>query len=173
MINLLPYKEKRSIEKIRSIRLIRVVALGFVVILLVAWFLLLPTFITVNSRFSLVTSQIKSLEQQGIIVSDINISGIQQRSQKLQSKLSLPTTTQPTDYISIVKSLLLSGIMIDRFSSEQEGTLDVFGVSRAREDLQNFIKDIENSGSVISVDSPVSNFVKSKNNNFKITVKFK
>ncbi len=173
MINLLPYKEKRSIENIRSIRLVRMVVAGFIVVFVVGGLLLFPTLLNINSRFSLATNQIKSLERDGVIASDINIAELEQRAQKVQKKLSLPSVPQPTVYIKIVTDLVGAGVTIDRFSIEQEKTLDVFGSNKTREGLQKFIKDLEADPSVASVDSPVSNFVKSKNSSFKITVKFK
>ncbi len=173
MINLLPYKEKRSIEKIRSIRLIRMVVVGFIIVFIVGGLLLFPTLLNINSRFSLATNQIKSLEREGVIASDINIAELEQRAQKVQKKLSLPPITQPTSYINTVTGLVGAGVVIERFNIQQEKTLEVFGLNKTREGLQKFIKDIEADQSVASVDSPVSNFVKSKNSSFKITVKFK
>lgn len=173
MINLLPYTEKKSIENIRSIRLFRMIVLGFIIVISVGGLLLFPTLFNINSRFNLATNQIKSLENEGSIVSVINIAELEQRAQKVQKKLSLPPVPQPTDYIATVTSMVAPGIVLERFNLEQEKTLEVFGINKTREGLQKFIKDLQSDASVESVDSPVSNFVKSKNSTFKITIKFK
>jgi Tfp pilus assembly protein PilN len=173
MINLLPYKEKKSIERIRSIRLVRTVVAGFIVVFVVAGALLFPTFVTINSRFSIATNQIKNLEREGAIASDIDIASLQARAQAVQAKLSIPPITEPTAYVEIVKSIAQSGITIDRFSYQETKNLEVSGVAQTREGLQSFIKNLEANEGVASVDSPVANFVKSKNSAFRINVLFK
>ncbi len=173
MINLLPYKEKKSIERIRSIRLARTVAAGLVIVFVVAGVLLFPTFITINSRSSIATNQIKNLERDGAIASNIDIASLQARAQTVQTKLSIPPVTEPTEYVEIVKSIAQSGIVIDRFSYQQTKNLEIFGVAQTREGLQTFIKNLEANENVASVDSPVANFVKSKNSAFRINILFK
>jgi hypothetical protein len=78
-----------------------------------------------------------------------------------------------TDYIDIVRSIVPSSVTIERFSSENENLLEVFGTAESREILQDFINKLESQESVALVDSPVSNFIKNKNGSFKLTISFK
>ncbi len=173
MINLLPYKEKKSIEKIRSIRLASTTAGAVVVIFIIAGTLLFPTFITINSRSSLAINQIKTLEQDGDIASDVDIASLENRAQNVQAKLSIPTTVQPTYYVELIKSIAPVGIVVDRFNLQETNSLEVFGITDSREILQGFIRSLESNEKILSVDSPVSNFVKSKNSLFKLKILFK
>ncbi|MBP6858055.1 MAG: hypothetical protein KBC11_02605 [Candidatus Pacebacteria bacterium] len=173
MINLLPYREKKSIEKIRMIRFLQSVTIGFLLICVAIIFLLLPTFFNINYRFSLETKQIDELQKKGMVSSDVDLSNLAQRSKSVESKLSIPKIVEPTEYIKTITDFVLPGLSIDRFATIEAKTLEISGVVDTRETLQAFIKIIEGSPTVSSVDSPVSNFVKSKNSEFKITVLFK
>jgi hypothetical protein len=173
MINLLPYKEKKSIEKIRGILFARTIAAGFVFVAFAAIVLLIPTIVTINSRFNIVTSQIKSLENSGSIASDVDIASLVNRAQISQSKLFIPEIVQPTQYIDLVKSIIPNGIVVDRFVVDVDKNLAVSGTAQSREILQLFIKNLEQNDKVASVDNPVSNFIKNNNSLFKITISFK
>lgn len=173
MINLLPYKEKKSIEKIRGILFARTVAAGFAFIAFAAIVLLIPTLVTINSRFNIVTNQIKSLENNGSIASDVDIASLVNRAQISQSKLAIPETIQPTQYIDLVKTVIPKGVLVDRFALDEDKNLIVSGTAQSREVLQSFIRDLEGNEKVASVDSPVSNFIKNNNSLFKITILFK
>ena len=173
MINLLPYKEKKSIERVRSIRLVRTGIAGLLIVFIIAGMLLFPTFITINSRFSIATNQVKNMEKDGAIASDVDIANLERRAHLVQSKLSIPTVIEPTAYVEIIKSMAPNGIILDRFDSQETKSLEVFGIAQTREGLQSFIKEVEANENVASVDSPVSNFVKSKNSIFRIKILFK
>jgi hypothetical protein len=173
MINLLPYKEKKSIERIRGIRLIQTVIVGLIFIFIACLFLLFPTLININSRFSIASKQIDVLQKSGMVASDVDLASLNQRAQFSQSKLAIPETIQSTQYIGIVTSLVIDGVSINRFAVNSAKLLEISGVVENREILQKFIKALEDNESVSLVDSPVSNFVKSKNSDFKITISFK
>lgn len=173
MINLLPYKEKKSIERIRFIRFIKTIVAGFAGVFLIAGLLLFPTLITINSRFAIATNQIKSLENEGAIVREVDISSLENRTRVASIKLSNKTETQPTEYIESVRGVSPGGISIDRFAVTKEKTLEVSGIAKSREVLQTFIKNLEAKPEVSKVDSPVSNFIKSTNSLFILTIIFK
>lgn len=173
MINLLPYKEKKIIERVRTLRLLQISIMGVICLALVSVVLLIPTLITINSRFNIFSKQITTLQQSGMIASAVDLASINQRAQRAQAKLSIPKEKQPTDYIDMVRSVVPRGIVVDRFVIGNDKLLEVSGIADNRELLQSFIKVLEADESIALVDSPVSNFVKSKNSEFKITISFK
>lgn len=173
MINLLPYKEKKSIERIRMIRIIQTIVIGVAVLGVVSAVLLLPTLITIKSRFSIASNQISILESDGNIASDVDLSALENRAKSVRDVLAIPEKTQVTDYVDIVRSVVPASVVIDRFSSENENLLEVFGTAESREVLQDFINKLESNERISLVDSPVSNFIKNKNGSFKLTISFK
>lgn len=173
MINLLPYKEKKIIERIRFIRFVRIVVVGFASTFLIAGLLLFPTLFTINSRFAIATNQIKSLENEGAIVREVDISSLESRARLASLKLSNKIEVQPTEYIESVRLVAPKGISIDRFAVTKDKTLEVSGIAQSRETLQSFIKSLESKPEVSKVDSPVSNFIKSTNSLFILTITFK
>lgn len=173
MINLLPYKEKKTIERIRGIRMAQAVTIAFFIVILAGGVLLIPTLITINSRFAIATTQIKTLEHDGSITTDVDLSTLDTRSRIVKEKLALPISMEPTDYIELVRSSVPLGITLTRFTTDDGVLLEVFGVAQNRELLQTFIASLEANPKVALVDSPVSNFIKNKNGTFRLTISFK
>ncbi len=173
MINLLPYKEKRSIEKIRTIRLVTTSLFGFVCIVIVGMVLLIPTFITINSRYSITKKQISDLQKASSITTDVDLNSFGNRVRGVDSKLASTLGTQPTAYVDIIKGLVPKGVLVNQFSASSAPSVSVSGVVDNRETLQSFIKVLESDGRIAAVNSPVSNFIKSKNSDFMLTITFK
>lgn len=150
----------------------------WIVILLVfvGALLFLPTLITINSRYSIAEQQIKKLEESGNIVKAVDIASLEARTRILLAKLGAPATSSPVEYIAFVRELTpaatisLKGFTMD---SSAKPILGVSGIAKTRQDLQKFVDTIKANDTVALVDSPVSNFVKSTDNEFKITITFK
>lgn len=173
MINLLPYKEKKSIERIRSIRLARTVIFGLTFMSLSSLALFLPTVVAIKSRSSIIMKQISDLQKKGMVVNDVDLDSLKRRALTSQIKLTSPKVIQPTEYIEIIKSVDSRGISIDNFALSATNELKISGIADTREILQSFIKNLENNQKIALVNSPVSNFVKNKNSDFNITISFK
>lgn len=173
MINLLPYKEKKSIERVRMIRIVQTIVLGIAVLIGISGILLLPTIFTINSRFSIASKQIETLENTGTIASQVDLSTLEKRAREAQGYLATVEKTQITEYINLIKSLTPSTILINRFTSDNPSIVESYGSAESREVLQAFITTLENNEKVALVDSPVSNFIKNKNGSFKLTISFK
>lgn len=173
MINLLPYKEKKTIEKIRFLRMLSSV-LGAVMIMIFSLFLLiLPTAFTVNSRFKIYSQEIVALEKEGMISNDINIGAVFEKAQKLKTLLVNQNSESVLDFISLVQKQAPTGINIEKFLAEDQKTLQVFGSFDKRESLKGFINVLSSQPEFLNVDSPVSNFIKSKNGTFKLVILIK
>lgn len=173
MINLLPYKEKHSIEKIRTIRLVVASILGFICVVIVGAILLVPTFITINSRYSITKKQISDLQKNSSITTDVDIASFEKKVSLISSKLSSPKKNQPTMYFDVARSLVPQGISVTQFITIDSNRITVSGVADNRESLQSFIKALEANENIASVDNPVSNFIKNKNSVFSLSISFK
>lgn len=173
MINLLPYKEKKSIERVRGIRIAQTITFGVIVLVVISGVLLVPTLITINSRFAIANTQMSMLQKDGVIASDLDLSTLEKGASLVREKLSAIPAVQPTVYIALVQSLVPKGVTVDRFGTDDGALLEVFGASDTRETLQGFIHSLQADPRVALVDSPVSNFIKNKNGTFKLTVSFK
>ena len=173
MINLLPYKEKKSIEKIRFVRMVQAIIIAFFLLVLISFVLFVPTWVTINSRLSIASNQISSLEREGMITSGVDLASLEKRVFSAQSKLASPLKSSPTEFINTVRALTPTGITINRFTTEDGIALEVFGISQNRELLQAFITALSANESVATIDNPVSNFIKNKNGTFKLKILFK
>ncbi len=175
MINILPYEQKKMVKNIRYIRMANVFVLGLALLIVVAGVLLVPIFITINSRYSIAQSEINHLEESGIIIKDVDLASLEARTRTLLLKLSTTLPMSPVQYIALVRDLTPSSIYIQDFAMTNTiiPTLYLSGIARSRADLQNFVDTIKADPTVVSVNSPVSNFVKSVGGDFKISITFK
>jgi hypothetical protein len=173
MINLLPYKEKRTVEKVRLIRMITAVLFGLVIAVVIGGVLLVPTVLTVISRKKIADNQIALLERDGTLIRSEDLGALEGRTVLVNKKLAPLIGTQPTAHIARIDSLAPKGISINRFATTDTGALQIYGVASTRDVLQSFIKILSTDPHSSSVDSAVSNFVKATNSPFMVTVSFK
>ena len=173
MINLLPYKEKKIIERVRFIKMVNSVVIAFVLMVIISFVLLVPSWVTVTSRLNIVNNQILSLERDGKISSDIDLASLGSRSVVVQKILSSKEKISTLELIDIVRQAAPQGVSINRFVNEEVGKIQISGTSKSRELLQSFILELNKNNMVELVDNPVSNFIKNKNGTFNLTVSFK
>lgn len=173
MINLIPYKEKKSVERIRFVRMVQTIVMAVFILVMISFVLLIPTWITINSRLNITSEQISSLERDGMITSSFDLASMERRANEAQGKLAAAEAVSPIRNISIIQSIVPKGIIVNRLVTEDGSSLEVFGVSESRELLQEFISTLSANEAVSTIDNPVSNFVKNKNGTFKLKVLFK
>lgn len=173
MINLLPYKEKKLVERVRFIRLIKTVCVGFIALLLVVVVLLVPTFLTIDHRYKLASDQVTMLVKNEKMVSDVDVAVFQKDVERVEQKLSQRAAVNPLDFIATVRALVPKGVEIERLSATGGMILEVYGVASSRETLQAFIDTLQTSPTVAMVDNPLSNLLKTKEGDFKVTITFK
>jgi Tfp pilus assembly protein PilN len=173
MINLLPYKEKKIIKKLRIVRLLITCVSGFICFCIVAGILLLPTIITINSRFSLASKQVSSLEKSGEMASSVDIATLEKRARLVNSKLAITSPLTPMEYISLIKSYISTGITINRFAVTGEKIIEISGIAQNRDSLQTLVSSLKKEPRISVVDSPVTNFIKNKDNVFTLLISFK
>jgi hypothetical protein len=174
MINVLPTNQKKMVERLRVLRLVSVTLWAAVLLIIVAVLLLLPLLVTINSRYSLANMQLLRLEETGAVINPIDASAIAKQAQDLGAKLAADSSQTPIEYIGIVRLAATNGITLSGFSMQdiKNKKLEIAGSAATREALQRFIAVLQKSPGVKTVESPVSNFVKSTNSTFVVTITF-
>jgi hypothetical protein len=175
MSNILPYQHKKLVRQLRILRVGAATMWAMVILVVAAILLLIPVLVMVNSSYKVAEEQITQLERVGAVTNPVDIAALETRVAALSTKLSVPLAPAPTDYIDIIRSVSSMGITLSGFSMENDEapSLEVAGTAASREALQRFVGALEKAESVESVDSPVSNYVKSTSSPFQITVLFK
>ncbi len=173
MINLLPYKEKKTIEKIRFLRLAQSLITVLIFLILASFALLLPTWLTISSRENIINKQISSLENGDLISDSIDLMELENKARSLKNIFQENQKDSLIDQINSVKSYANNGISIDRFNANESSMVEIFGISKDRKSLQDFIDNLNSDPNISLVDNPISNFVKNKNGAFNLTIKFK
>lgn len=172
MINILPYNERKIIDRVRILRIITTLIWSLVILVLVGTILYFPTLITINSRYAIALNQMRLLEKSGTIISPVDVTSLDTRTRTLQAKLAATLSTTPIEYLSIARKLTPGDVNVTGFSVTKN-TLQITGIATTRRALQSYISILQNNSSIQSVDSPVSNFVKSVRIPFTISVTFK
>ena len=173
MINLLPYTEKKMVERVRFLRLVNTVLTGLVLLLVVTGLLFVPTILTTDTRYTIANKEIAALIKNEKLVNDVDVAELQRRASIVEQKLSQSATSFPLSYMTQIENAAPSGIQYSKLIFTAPTMIEVFGTSTGREALQSFIGALEALPSVASVDSPLSNLVKTKEGIFKVTVLFK
>jgi hypothetical protein len=175
MSNILPYHHKKFIHQIRVLRLATATMWSLVILVVAAGLLLVPQLVVVHSHYSIALEQIAQLERAGAVVDPVDIAALETRVAALSTKLAAPVLPVPTTYIAKVRAVTVSGVTLSGFSTDEGAaapTLKVSGTSASREALRGFVEALEKTEGVASVDSPVSNYVKSVSSPFQISVTF-
>jgi len=175
MINILPYNQKKVIERIRYMRIATVTLWVGIILFVVAIALFLPTLQTINSRFLITNEQMVRLEQSGAITKAVDVIELQRRTRVLKDILAANLPVSPMQYIDRIRTHATAGIILNGYdmSTAEKPVVEVRGVASTRQGLQQFVSALQSDATVASVDSPVSNFVKSSQSDFIITVTFK
>ncbi|MEW5907816.1 MAG: PilN domain-containing protein [Patescibacteria group bacterium] len=179
MINLLPLENKKALKKEYLRRFIIVAGAGLFLIIIFLLLIAVIIFFTANSqkrlyeeRFSFAIKKLRSPEDQEIInfISDVNskISNLNQY-QKPKSDIS-----QLIEEIIYLKS---DDIKINSFLYQANGekddadTITITGLSKTRRSLSDFSDNLRKIPEIKDVVSPISNFLRSENVEFNISIK--
>lgn len=174
MIDILPLAQKKAIRRIRQMRIGTSIFVGITVLAGVAVLLLLPTYETTQSRKVTLGTYTKQLEENGEIVASEDIDVLGSRVSNLAQKLAVALPSSPLIYIDTIKANQIQGIRFTgyEFSSPEKRTVQLRGVAANRQVLQQFIAALGQDSRVSVVDSPITNFVKSAESEFTMTITF-
>lgn len=174
MIDILPYSQKVVIKRIRTMRIMIVIVWGAILLFGVATVLFVPTLQTINSRYSIASTQMDRLEQSGAIIKPADVMSFERRLVVIKNKLALKVAPPPMEYVERIRvhaeGIELTGYTI---SSADKPVIQVRGVASTRQALQQFVTALQNDSTIAVVDSPIANFVKSSQGSFTVTVTFK
>ncbi|MFZ4500530.1 MAG: hypothetical protein ACOYMZ_03520 [Minisyncoccia bacterium] len=175
MRNLLPYNEKETIGRVRTVRMVIVALVSLIILAILLCLLLLPTAVTINSRHVLWQGEIQQLEDAGASVSASAFAANEARAKKLKNEFAGTEGYSPNTAIAIARSVSQPGITLSGFSftAGVERTLVIQGVVTTREVLQGYADALKGHDQVAMVDNPVTNYLKQRDNEFTITVTFK
>ena len=174
MNNILPQEEKREIKKMMHMRLWIAVCGGLMVLLAMLWVLLIPTELLLKTQLAVLHNQSDSLRaRSGAVVLDQSITALTTQTASLEKTLVLP---KDKPFYQTVKTILGSsypGIAIQSISiSSAPGAVSVSGIAQDRESLEAFDAHLHTLPGVTDIESPLSNFIKSKGGQFSVSVIF-
>lgn len=172
MIDILTYTQKRTVNKIRTIRVVMVFLWGIILLLAIAVILFLPTLHTINSRFVLADAQMRRLEAGGLIAKKADISELKNKTNHIIEKIAADLPPSPLEYINLIQKHEVDGIKLTGFSINGI-VVEVNGVASTRQNLQRFVNELQAEPSITTVNSPVTNFIKNNQNEFSISLTFK
>ena len=174
MIDILPLNQKTMIRRIRFVRILTTILVSIVVLMIAAALLLLPTFETIQSRTTALHAYTRELEENGLITTTDDIATLESRTKLLSERLASKVPESPLIYIDIIKSYRIQGVRITGYDipSPEKRMIQLRGIASTRQTLQQFITALDQDARIATVDSPVTNFVKSTDNEFTLTITF-
>lgn len=173
MINLIPYKQKSLIKRLRNLRILNSVLMALIILSAIVFILSIPTALAINARHALFVKELHTLEDNGEIVKEENVTNLQNKVKNIKEKFAADLAPSPLVYMDVVRRNINSGITLRGFESVSDQSIQVHGLANKRQDVQQLVDTLEQVETVDKVDSPVSNYIKSTNSEFVITVTFK
>lgn len=175
MLNFLPQKNKNSIifEYILRVNVFLLVFVFIASLFLISLFL--PSYFFVSLKEDNITSQLESIKQKNINKGDdpiVFIKNINRLSVVLAD--SSNSDIKDSEIINKIISLKNNDIKISSIVIEHDQTggrnISIAGISKNRDSLSSFEKEIKIDGYFKSLLFPVSNYIKSSNSDFKATL---
>jgi hypothetical protein len=176
MINLLPYNEKKRMKRLRVLRVVLVVLWSVIIVTAILCLLLLPSMTIITTRYNLAQNEITRLENAGVVVRPETIAQNSERARLLVDQFASNTTLSPNDAIAIAQKyipttgLTLSGYT---FTVSEDQRLTMKGMVTTREVLQSYVDALQSDEHVAMVDSPITNYLKQKDNEITLVITFK
>lgn len=172
MSNILPLQQKKDIKKMIYLRyaIVGTICIGGVVA--IAIMLLIPTYILLHKQLAVATVQKNTaVSQSANRAAEETLTTIQKNIGELENKLVFNTTTPLYETAKKIIINPFEGVVINSFDLTQSTkSLHLVGVARDRATLESFARYLEVQPGVRIVESPLSNFIKSKQLPFTLTV---
>lgn len=175
MINLLPYNEKKRIDRVRRLRSTAVILWSSILGISIVCLLLLPSMTIITTRYTLAQNEINRLENAGALVTPEALTALQSRARLVESQFVEKTTISPTEAIILVQSVAPQGVTLFGFTYEQgiDQKVTLSGVVTTREVLTKYVELLQANTRIAMVDSPISNYLKQRDNEITLIVTFK
>jgi hypothetical protein len=174
MNNILPPQEKRNIKKMIRLRFLIVICALVCTILCMVLLLIAPTHVMLRTQLGSITAQVATTRATSQYVQvDQALSDIGIRLEGFEKMLILPEDTPIYSTAKIIFTNPQEGITVQSFVIiANTNSLNIVGVARDRVALEAMVSYLYGLPGVTSVESPLSNFIKSKQAPFSLTVLF-
>lgn len=180
MINLLPYEDKKEVEREGLRRFLIVATLSISTILVLGIFLMGPAyFFLYQEKANLDRKEQlsnKDAQNQKLKETIADIKNINSKISIVESSANSPSDSEALKTVVglIPFSMRIDGLSFERANlTTDKGRARLKGTAATRDGFIAFIKIIEESGLFSKVDSPVSNILNKENIDFSITLTFK
>ena len=174
MLNLLTKPEKKKI--VREYR-IRFWVVAFALALageVISLILLIPPYLSAQSRLNLLDSQSVGLQAQNLTAESSRLGAVVRQTNVYLGTLSSSST--PVGVVAAIQNIVSARGGEVRFKSfyykpgNGKQRILISGNANSRQSLLDFAKNIKSLPGVVSVDLPVSNFAQSKDINFSVDI---
>ncbi len=170
MINLIPIKEKKELIKFFYLRFLIVLLYMFGFSIIILFIIILPSYFISMVQLSDATMKLETQKKEPIPEVDQNTLDL---IKDVNNKLSLVEKAENNKFeISqkVIKEIILNkmpDIKINEFSFQNDQikgkTISINGIAPSRERLLLFRQALEEDKAFLSVDLPISNFIKGSN----------
>jgi hypothetical protein len=108
------------------------------------------------------------------MVSAADIAALEARTKRMREKLTAKVPASPLVFVQIVGEVTVPGVKLVGFDipNPEKNTVQIRGTASTREALQQFIGALQKDARIATVDSPITNFVKSSESEFTLTLTF-
>ncbi|MEI7810040.1 MAG: hypothetical protein WCI41_00575 [bacterium] len=177
MINLIPNEQKKKITVNFYYKIITVVFFMFGTAVLVATFLILPSYVLSSIKLDITVQKLDSQNKEPIPEVDQKTLSV---LNALNSKLDLLEKSEKGKYlvsnkiINEVISKKVDGIKINHISYDSSATgqkiVNVGGIASSREKLLLFRQSFEDYAAFKDINLPISSFIKGSNIEFNLSL---
>lgn len=175
MFNLLPQDLKKRIKSEYKLRRLIIIFIFIFSVQISAMVFLFPTWLTSLYREKAVISDSEKLN---ISLSTLSVNPTNESIKSINNKLNIVNSIleypEYSPYVDAVIDEKNSSILLKEFDytlkDAKNATLIVGGISKTRESLVLFVKNLEESKFFKTVDLPISNLAKDRNIDFKINL---
>lgn len=174
MLNLLPKIQKKKIIREYQVRFwVVALALTFTAEI-ISLILLVPPYITAETRINILNAQSASFLAQNVTIETSKLGNIVQQTNNYLNILNSSST--PTSAVEALQNIVnMPGVAVRMNSfvyTTQNGQQQIVitGTASSRQALLDFTKKLKNQPGIVSADLPVSDFAKSQDIDFSITI---
>lgn len=176
MFTLLPERDMQTVMREYRLRLITVAVIFLLIATVLAGTLLSPSFVLTGSREKIVAEKLDTVlaTQKKLLVGDPDTLARDTKEliQLLSARTRVPTVSSLVDRALYHRT---AGIRITAINTtvSDSSTVILSGIASTRQSLSSFVKKLEADGEFSAVSVPVSNFAKSTNLEFSLSITFK
>ncbi len=177
MINLLPAEYKDFLKKISEFRLVTTTFFFLFLLVLIAGVLLVPASILSTLKEKNLSAQLELLKKGDSAGAEQTMNKTIADINKSVFLFTVPNTAPllSTEVLEPLFTLTPSGVAITgvSFKNDTPATLEISGIAKDRQTLDLFVKKLQTHPQFAKVDLPISNFVKDKDIDYKVTCTLK